>query len=306
MNEGTQMSQASRRNLWIAAAVVAAIAVLVAGAFGYRAFADRKVAASKVQEATVLIEQADVAVVQIDDVVSQEVTPELADSARDASDTVSTAVTDLEEAVRLLDSAAASLPEAERGQASLLKSAAQARLEMLEHAPAILQYNIKSAEALPLAEQAWEHTIQAVKYSEQAVAAYNKLDKAGVEKSAKIIKQAASELASATALFNQAHEAFPEAKLDVFGTYVASREKLAKLSQDSDTAWLAGDLVKANSIINTYNDEDKKVIALAKKLPPNPRQAIAAAYDQASATPTDLYYEAREKATQADERLRDF
>lgn len=306
MNEGTQMSQASRRNLWIAAAVVAAIVVLVAGVFGYRAFSDKQAASAKVQEATVLIERADVAVVQIDEVVSKEVTPELADSAREASDKVAPAVTDLEEAVRLLDSAVVGLPEAERGQASLLKSAAEARLEMLEHAPSILEYNIKSAEALPLAEQAWEHTIQAVKYSEQAVAAYNKLDKAGVEKSEKINKQAASELASATALFEQAHEAFPEAKLDVFGAYVASREKLAKLSKDSDAAWLAGDLVKANSIINTYNDEDKKVIELAKKLPPNPRQAIAAAYDQASATPTDLYYAARDRATKADERLRDF
>lgn len=298
------MSASARRNIWIAVAVVAAVAILVGGTFAYQAVVERRAASAKIDQATALIEKADAVVVDVDEVVSREVTPELAGSAQEAVERVPEAVADLEEAVRLIDAAIPDLAGDAPERANLLKQAAVERLDMLEQAPLILEYNRKAARALQAAEQAWNHTLEAVKLSEQAVAEYNKLNKAGVEKSAEINRRVASELASATALFGQAAGAFPEANLDQFGVYAELRAKLSKLSADSDKAWLAGDPAKANEIIKVYNAEDKRAIEQAKKLPPNPRQAIATAYDEATAAAVDLYYAARERATQADERLR--
>lgn len=295
-----------RRALLIGAAAVAAIVLLIIGVVMYQAITQRQAAAGRLADAIELIEQADAVVVQIDGVVREEVTPELASRARGASERVGEAREQLEEAVRLIETARPDLNDDEREQAELLENTANARLGMLEHAPAILEFNAKAAEALPLAEQAWDLTLSADKLSDQAVASYNKLTKAGVQQSSKLNRQAASQLASAAVLFGQAGTAFPEAGLDRYSAYVSSRVRLNKLSQDSDAAWLKGDLAKANSLIATYNAEDKRAVSLAKALPPSPRQAIASAYESASKDATERYYDARESATKADERLRRF
>lgn len=299
-------SRDRNRTLSIVGVVVASLVLVAVAVFMYQAIDQRRAAAAKLSQAIDLIETADAVVVQIDGVVREEVTPELAERARGAAGRVAGATEQLEEAVRLIDTAHPDLNDEEREQSALLKETAEARLEMLSHAPAILEYNAKAAEALAPAEQAWDLTLSADKLSDQSVAAYNKLTKAGVQQSSKLNKQAASQLASASALFEQAAIAFPEAGLDRYSAYVASRIKLNKLSQESDVAWLKGDLVKANTLIKTYNEEDKRAVALAKALPTSPRQAIAAAYESGSKEATDLYYDARERATKADESLREY
>lgn len=293
-----------RRTWALAGAAFAAIALIVVAFFVIQGIGERRAAAEKLGRAIELVEAADTVVVQIDGVVREEVTPELAERARGASARVADAREGLEEAVRLVETARPDLNDDEREQADLLEEAARARLEMLDHAPAILSVNEKAGTALPLAEQAWDLTLSADKLSDQAVSAYNKLTKAGVQQSRTLNRQAASELASASALFAEAGAAFPEAGLDRYSAYVASRIRLNQLSQESDAAWLKGDLAKANQIIKTYNAEDKRAVGLAKALPPSPRQAIATAYEAASQDETDRYYDARERATQADQRLR--
>lgn len=292
------------RAMAIVGVVVAVIALLGVAVFMYQAISERRAATDKLVRAIEAIEQADAVVVQIDGVVREEVTPDLAERARGAAGRVGGARTQLEEAVRLIGTAYPDLNDDERERAALLRETAEARLEMLAHAPAILEYNAQAAEALPLADEAWDLTLSADKLSDQAVGSYNKLTKAGVQQSSKLNKQAASQLTSAAALFERAAIAFPEAGLARYSAYVGSRIRLNKLSQQSDTAWLKGDLAKANELIKTYNTEDKRAVALAKDLPASPRQAIASAYESSSQEETDRYYEAREQATKADEQLR--
>ncbi len=82
------------------------------------------------------------------------------------------------------------------------------------------------------------------------------------------------------------------------------RISLNRLSQQSDAAWLKGDVKKANEIIATYNTQDAAAIARAKSLPATPEKAIADAYEAAARVATDAYYKARDAATDADESLR--
>lgn len=306
---GPRMRRAARRRSgvqapWLLLGVISLIALLVIGAIVYRQVDRRGDASDEIAEAIQLVEKADTVVVQVDGVVREEVTPKLAEQARETSEQIPPAREQLQRAMNLVDSAYPDLAQEERDRALLLREAAASRLEMLSQAPVILNYNVKSAEALPLAEQAWDLTVSARRLSDQAVTEYNKLTKAGVERSRTLNLQASSQLTSASALFGQADAAFPEADLERFNTYLTARVKLNRLSLDSDAAWLKGDFQRANEIIKDYNTEDKRAVELAKKLPASPRDAIAQAYTVATSSATESYYGARDSATRADERLR--
>lgn len=296
----------TKRNIWIIVAVVGVIALVVFGLLGYQSFTKRLAAARQLDEATGLVEQGDVIVVQVDTVVREKVTPELAESAKGAQSRVPEAVTQLKRAVELIEAGYPDLTEDEQKRANLLKAAAAARLAMLDVAPELLGYNVKAAEALSVGRSAWDKVLEADKVSDQAVAAYNKLSKSGVGQSSKLNKRAAELLAASRSGFQEAEKAFPEAPFETYIAYVDTRVRLNKLSQQSDAAWLAGSLVKANSLISTYNVEDKKAVAQAKGLPASPEQAIADAYEKAVKESTDAYYAARDEATKADDELRDF
>jgi hypothetical protein len=63
-------------------------------------------------------------------------------------------------------------------------------------------------------------------------------------------------------------------------------------------------LGEANTAIAAYNDKDKRAVALAKTLPASPAKAVADAYEAEATAATDEYYAARERATEADGRVR--
>lgn len=295
-----------RRNTWITVAVVAVVALVVFGLLGYQAFTKRLAAARQLDEATALVEQGDIIVVQVDGVIREKVTPELAESARGAQRQVPEAATQLERAVKLIETGYSDLTEDEQRRANLLKAAANARLAMLAVAPEVLEFNVKAAESLTSARDAWDKVLAADKLSDQAVAAYNKLTKASVGDSSKLNKGAAEQLMASRSGFAEAERAFPEVPFETYVAYIDTRIRLNKLSQQSDAAWLAGQLVKANSLISSYNAEDKKAVAQAALLPTSPEAAIATAYENAVKESTDAYYLARDKATKADDKLRNF
>lgn len=297
-----------RRRRWVAIVLLALLGVgLVAFALlGVRAFSSRMDAARKLDDATQLVQDADKIVVEIDEVVRAKVTPDLAEKARGAAERVDGAKSMLDEAVALVDKASPDLNDDERERAALLRDTAEARLAMLEPAPAILKLNSEASSAMPLADSAWKSALAADDFSDKAVASYNKLTKAGVTQSQKLNKRAGSELADARDQFDGAERAFSAAPFEQYLAYVDARIALNKLSQQSDAAWLKGDITKANSLIATYNTEDRKAVELAKQLPGDPGAAIAKAYEDSSKVQTDAYYAAREAALVADRKLREY
>lgn len=292
------------RTIWIAVAAVGIAALVVFGFVGWGVFQDRLEAARNLDEARALIEDADAVVVAVDRVVREEVTPALASEARAADDRIPGATESLKEAASLIGRGDSKRTKDERELAALLRTAAEARIDMLAQAPAILALTTKAAGALDPAVEGWEAVLAADKLSDQAVVAYNKLTKAGVQESSKLNKQAADKLEVARSAFSKAEAAFPEAPFESYLAYVDTRIRLNKLSQQSDQAWLKGDVAGANSVANQYNVLDKQAVDEAKKLPPSPEQAVATAYENAAGSATDAYYAARDAATQADQQLR--
>ncbi len=297
-------SASSVRWIWTAIIVVGLLAVAAFGVFAYQSFSARMAAANDIDAAVKLIGDADTIVVQIDEVVRAEVTPELAARAKGASSRVPEAKSMLEDAVSKLKDARELSTTDDQERVDAFTAAAQARLDMLEQAPAVLDYNAKASAALDPAKTAWAKVVAADRLSDRAVASYNKLTKPGVQQSSKLNRQAAAELALAKEGFTEAESSFSEAPFELYLAYVEARIRLNKLSQQSDAAWLKNDIKKANQIIAAYNVEDKKAVEQAKALPASTDRAIADAYENAAKQATDAYYEARDAATKADEELR--
>lgn len=297
-------ARARRRTLIIIGSLVALAVIVLLGMVGYRMFSSQVGAAKKLDAAAVLIEEADVIVVEVDAVVRSDVTTGLADTANAAIQRVPEAEWQLKDALGLIGDAQKRGRARDRQRAELLDAAATARLEMLAQGPAILALNAKASDALPPARAGWEALLTADKTSDEAVAAYNRLTKAGVKQSSKLNKRAEGELAEARRQFVLAESAFPEAGFDLYIAYLDTRISMNQLSQQSDAAWLENNTAQANDIIARYNALDQTGIAQAKGLPASPEAAIADAYEKAAQAATIAYYNARDAATAADEALR--
>lgn len=295
-----------RRMLGIVALAAIGIGVIVFAIFGARAFNSRMDAARKIDQATVLLQDADKIVVEVDEVVRAKVAPELAEKARGAEQRVSAAEGLLAKSLELIDEAYPDLNDDEREKAVLLRNTVVARRKMLEPAPAVLKLNAEASSAIPLAEAAWKDVLAADDLSDKAVTSYNKLTKAGVTESQKLNRQASSKLATARDGFDAAEKAFSAAPFEQYLAYADARIDLNELSQQSDAAWLKNDLAKANAVITDYNEQDRKAVALAKQLPANPEAAIAKAFEDSSRVQTDAYFAARDAALKAQQELEEY
>jgi hypothetical protein len=292
------------RIIWTVLIVIGVIALIGAGIVGWRVMGARLDSARKLDQAIILVESADRAVIAIDEVVRAEVTPEVGQKALELAPTVATASRQLSDAVVLIDASYSKLNNEERRKATLLRTTSKAKLAMLEQAPLILAANVKVANAQPLAKDAWAQTTAADKLADEAVASYNKLTKAGVQTSAVKNAEAEKGFASARSLFSQAATAFPEAGMDRYVAYVDQKLVQIAISRRSDAAYLTGKLAFANSLIAAYNAADAKGVAMAKQLPASPMTAIADAYKRIADTATDTYFKARQKASDADQALK--
>lgn len=290
---------------WLVAGIIAGIVLLVvAGLYSYRTWTERSEATSRISEATTLIERADQVVVRVDEVVGAEISSQTAVLAAQVASEVPGASALLREAVETIDASASDADEIGRERALVLKEAALARLDMMSQAPAILDATRGASEALPLATGAWEQALEADRLGQRAVAAYNKLTRAGVRDSSRLNRLAATELTAGREGMGGAEKAFPAATFESYLAYLDLRIEMNKLSQQSDSLWLKDEFAKANAVISTYNEKDRKAVALAKTLPASPAKVVADAYEAAAKAATDEYYAARDRATEADGRVR--
>lgn len=294
-----------RGRIWITIAIVLGIIVVGAGGwYGYQVTTERTAARDKLAQATSLLEDADVVVLEIDEVVRAEVNAEVGGQAAQALPKVDTAREDLEAAISMLKASSADLTPVDVERADALVASAAARLSMLEQAKPILEANEAAGSAIDPAKEGWQLALDGEKLADQAVAEYNKLTKTAVSTSATLTAQAEAKLKDGRSKLDVAHKAFPAAGLDVYVAYLDQKLAAVALSKQADAAYIAGENAKANEYSNQYNTKDKQIIELAKKLPASPSAAIAAAYDKQAGAATKSYFQAREQATQADDELR--
>jgi len=294
--------RASRRAVLVAVAVVVVV-FAAAGVIGTKAISRRFEGARNLDKATRLLEEADAVVLDVDEVVRAEASPEISSRARKLLERVDAAELDLEQVVSLIDRSLPYMTENEQEQANLNRAAAVARLEMLDPARTILEASAKAGDALEPSRAGWDLVVSGEKLADDSVRQYNRLTKASVAASSRLAKQAEDKLRSARPFFSEAATAFPEAGFDRYTSFVDAKISLLSLSRRSNTLWLAGKVAEANAAINRYNAAEKKVIALGAALPESPGAAVASAYERLADAATKEYFAARERATKADAEL---
>lgn len=285
-------------------AALAALALLGVAAAGYALFSREFEAARELDRATAMVERADAVMVTIDEVVSAEITPTLAGKAAKAAARVGEARSELEQAESLLGEASAYLRASDKKRARRVRASATARIQMLAYAPELLELNRQAAEAMGSAQRGWALLTGADDASSKAVAAYNKLTKAGVSESQRLNRQAGKDYTASKERFIAAEASFPPAPFELYVAYLDHRIAINVTSQATDKAWLAGDITKANVLIKTFNVEDPKAVAEFNKLPASPDAAIGTAYEMKSAATAKAYYAARDRALEADRSLK--
>lgn len=283
------------------------VAALAGAAYiGSTAVGRRLQAARQLDRAIALLKGADETVLDIDEVVRAELSPQTATRALELLADVEDTRADLQEVARLVDGARGRVTDDERRRALLVRSAAVARLSMLEPAEPILAASVKAGNALGPATTGWDLVLAAEKLADTSLAEYNKLTKAAVTKSSSLASQSAEAFAKARPYFSQAATAFPEAGFDPYVRFVDAKLVLLDLSRQSNALWLKGDIKAANEVVKRYNAQEKLVSRIASEGVVPPGKAIAEKYEALASEPTSRYNKAREAATRADARLDDF
>lgn len=299
-------ARALRRPRWplAVAGVLLLVALVAAGVVGLVHSTRVSRATGKLDSAVSALSAGERTVVAVDAVLQAQITPELETSATAALAALPAARREVGRAVTLITAATPDLAPDDRTYAVALKQAAAARVTMLAQAEPVLAANAQAARALRPARLAWASVASAQRYSDDAVANFNKHTKGGVTISKKRSAAALALLAAARSQLTSASAAFPQADMKPFSSYIAARSALLKRSIAIDTLWLSGKVAQANAALPAYGKQEAAVIAQGRKLPGTPTAAIADAYESRATSATDAYFAARDRARAADSKVR--
>jgi hypothetical protein len=299
-------SEPSRRSAWLVGIVAVLIIAALLGAswWAYQTVSERRLAAERVERATQLVEDADVVVIEVDEIIRTPIEVSVEARAEAALGLIPGARGDLEEAMSLVALAKPVLSDEDAPAAEALSESAEARLEMLEHGEPILEANIMAADAMGHAMTGWDLILEAEKLSDDAVKEYNKLTDDAVKQSKNLAADAKSKAEQVRSEFEAAQQAFPEADFSAYIAYADAKAAALAISIRADDAYLADEPAEANKFNDQYNDAEKALIEKAKALPESPVIPIKVAYETVASEPTEAYFEARARATASDSLLR--
>ncbi len=301
-----QAAKGSRSRVWRTLGIVALVLALVAGGvLVYRSLDRTRIARRHVDEAALLLSQAEPSVIAADAAVRSEITTALITTAPEALASADDASRLLTKARAELDSVGAALSDTDRPLAEALSASVDARLTMMSESTAILQVDERAATVLEPARIAWSLAAEAETLTVDATTEYNRHTKAGVEKSTALSKQAATKLASARSLLETVSAGFSEADMGPFLAYIDARVALITQSQKIDSTWLTGKVADANTLLTAYNAQEAKVVKQANALSGTPVSTLAAAYDTLTKEGIGRYFAAREAARAADVQVKD-
>lgn len=261
-------------------------------------------AAKQLDQASILITNADDGVSAVDSILRGDLSTDTADAAHKIGPRLTSTRATLQKAVALVDDAFPHITDDEQHRATLVRATGTTRIAMLDAAPAILSAIAKAGDAAAPAGDAWQRTLDASAVEKQAVASYNLKTNAGVQQAAGLAGQVEDAYTSARAEMLRAATAFPEAGLSDHVAYIDQRLRQLAILKEATAAWLVGDVGRANGLVAAYNREQVVSAALARKLPATPAQQIAEAYKRLTAPALAKYEAARAQEAQADRELK--
>ncbi len=287
---------------WVLA-LLAAAALVAAGVYAWRSVSRVRSAESELSRASRLLESAEDDLLVVDEAVQVEISAAVATQTVEAARLAAGVLADAREASEIIADVLGSLPDERVALAEAMKDSADARAEMMDIAPTILEADAKAAAAIPLADQAVAEIKAAEDLTAKAGVEFNRHTAAGVKASDEYSVQAEARLQAAQSLLTSATASFPGADFSAFSGYVAAKISLVALAKEIDALWLAGDIAGSNTKLAAYNTRDAEIVAMAQSLPASVRDPIANAYSAATADASKRYFEARERARTAGDKV---
>jgi hypothetical protein len=260
-------------------------------------------AAEQLTQAEALLAQAKGTVAHIDETVATQLSSQAEPSVPSVAAEILVARRELTTASKLIDEAMPHLTHEEQHRASLLKTAADARLVMIESAPRILKASVKAVQAKALGDRAWRLTRLSAKVEARAARNYAEQNASKVESAAVAMDAAMGQLAEARPLYSQAASAFPDAGFERYIAYTDQRRKQVGRLADAAMQWLDGNRDEAESIFAGYESSVAKTAKALAALPPAPGNATGTAFRKVAGRASDAYDKAKQDALRTDKVL---
>lgn len=282
---------------------VLALGLATAGFFAYAAYDRTRDARTALARASAILEGAELDLLTVDEAVQVEISSVTTTQAVEAAALADSVRESANEAAEIIKDARPNLPEDQLGLATALQESAEARAEMMELAPGILETDAEAVEAIVYADQAVAEIKAAEDLTAQAAAEFNKHTADSVRASDGLSVQAEARLNSAASLLATASASFEGADFTPFRSYIDAKLGLIALAKEIDALWLGGDVAGSNAKLATYNQRDTEIISMAQGLPSSVRDPIANAYEAKTAEVLDTYFKVRERARVAGEKV---
>ena len=288
--------------LWLSAAG-AAVLVLFLLAF-WPVMAGRLAAAKQLDEAAALLGKASGTVGGIDRLVTDQLSAEPSKQIRDVSPDALVARRELKQVQSLLGDAMPHLTEDEQRRGELIRTAAEARLKMLDSAPLILKTSTRAAAAKELADSAAAQFKLADQSEKRANALYKQQTALGVRTASDLYARASGNLKIARSIYSRVATALPGVDLAAYQSYLDMRRGALKTALLSASVWLDGDIPGGQLLHGAYVAQNKQAIAAAEKLPSAPGRVVGDAFKRIAGRSRDIYEKARTQADNAEKALK--
>jgi len=267
--------------------------------------APRDTARGYIDEAIQYVGRADVAIVQLDDLLNAPVTRETLDQITATREGVPVAVSALEDAQKLLDLASQLDESGEHTEAiDTIMLSIDARLDMLALAPALLGVTESAASALISAGYAVGDMAAAVEKEAEAREAMDRRKDSTIEKSLDLYREAQLLYKEASADLSEAARIFPQADFNDYLDLVKLRINMTEEAIRTGKYLLADRPINANRAITRYNTAAARVERITKSGLNDPQAIVVDAYELEVGALADEYSAARQRAISLDQLVR--
>lgn len=302
----------TRRRVRNGLVIIAAVAVLVGlaatgASFLYKEYTAHNERVGHLETALDDLLKANDIIMEMDAIVSAEMTDEAAAKVSDIE-------ARLPEATALLDASEVSVqaaesesnPAAEKEAVARARAAITARRDMIAQGPSLMDTAVAAHQASKIVEVGWADVIQADSLARDAAALVVDTTMENVEASKAKSSEAKDLFTEALVQLQNAIDTYPSADLSGQIDYVNKRIAAMEYAIASDEAILAYNKEEAAAQNDAYNEIDQEAAELAKTLSDTPSELIRSAYLRDIEQPADLYNKARSTAATADAFISDY
>lgn len=258
----------------------------------------------KIRTALEYVARADVAIVQVDDIINSEITLDTAAAVVTARSGIDGAKDSLRKGTQLINEIKPRATAPQKRRITLLGEAITARMQMLSLAPPLLAVTESSAQALIQVADAWDNLTLATQNTAKGIRHLKKLKTSSMKEALEYHRDSVRELQAASGGFKQAQESFSEVDFTLYIDYLALRKKMSSTMVSACKQWLAGDKSAFSRSIESYNGLSRKARKVETANLRVPSEEIVGAYKTIVGTINEEYFAIRAKVLQVDSLVR--